>query len=349
MASIILTESSSENIATPIDQIGLKYGLIRYESESLLDFRARVQEVYARPANTSHKGLQYGISRELGARTISAARLRVTRDTDGETVFPSPGIQVTRTKIIFYSDFVNNVIDQEFFLTDNFPREGYSNAFYLKEIFDYISGSSGFEFDELPDSDNYWLPADHLVPNTNLVTVSSRLRVRAGMTRLPHKNIIPGTFVSNNDLFETAVSDIDSISALGEYYISYQEGIVYTAQDISNTNALVSYSYFKDPFILEWSSVKVTSLSDEDFFESQFEQEIDEDNASYIGARLQPDLVKLMIEAYRKDGTFWFAKDSNDTPIDILDTYQAADVITDAQNKFYLPGTNIRSILRNGR
>jgi hypothetical protein len=349
MASITLESNSVENIGTTIDEVGLKYGLIRYKDESLFDFRERVLEVYKRKANTSHKGLQYGVSRELGARTTSAARLRVTRDIAGNPIFPSPGIQVSRTKIIFYSDFVNGTVDQEFVLIDEFPKDSHESAFYLKEIFDYVSASAGFEFDELPDSDNYWLPADHLVPASSLVTQSSRLRITAGMTRLPNDNIIAETFMSSNELFTTEVADIDSVSSLGDYFINYQDGIIYTAQDVSNTNALISYSYFVDPFILEWSPVRVTSLSDEEFFLSQFEQELDEDNSSYFGARLSPELVKLMVEAYRADGTFWFAEDANDTPIDVLETYQAADVITDAQNRFYLSGTNIRRLLRNGR
>ena len=167
------------------------------------------------------------------------------------------------------------------------------------------------------------------------------------MTQLGEDSIVSGSIKSSDELIETEVADIDLITEEGEYYVDYLNSVIYTYDDGTGRTATISYAYYDDKVYLDWAPVDVQELTDDDFFDNAQEYDKDPDNINYTQIRYSKLIAYLIIEAYRKDGTFWFAKDANDTPIDILDEYQISDVLTDEAGRYYLDlDTNIRDLLR---
>ena len=335
-------------IAHSLDYVGQRFGLYRYPDETLAGFRARVLDVFVHKANASTVGLEYGLARELGAVSIPIGKIRVLRDINEVPLATAPGIEITPSTVTFYSNFLIGTVDMRFDLVSRFPRPDIASAFYIEDIYDYVVGSTYWEWEVEPTATERWLQAKYLVPRQNFNIRRGAIALHKGLTYLPNKNIISGTIGSGNELVETEVASIAAVNALGKYYVDYSNSYIYTYDDLQGpTAATISYSYFLDSWSPMWVPVSVDSLADTTMIARLLLPEKASDNISYTGTVYDLDVMALILEAYRRDGSFWFATDSNDTPIDALNTYHVSDIVTDPLDRFYLDmEQNIRDLLR---
>lgn len=348
MAATPTIATGREQLAHAIDYVAERFALYRYDDESLADFRKRVLDVYTHPSNASNLGLIFGGARQLGSVTRTIGIIKPRQNLDGSEIAAAPGINITNSVMEFWEDFTLGALEKKFDIFSDFPRPDMDVAFYVKEIYDWIKSSSLYwEWEQEPVTSDLWLPAKNLVPVRSYTSFKNPVRVFRGLTYLPDDSIVPGSIKSTSPLVETEVASLTLVTAEGEYYVDYINSILYTYDDGTGRTVTISYSHYDDRIFLEWSPVDVQELTDEEFFSGAQEYEKAADNSTYEQIRYSQLIAQLIIEAYRKDGTFWFAEDSNDTPIDILGEYQISDVITDSVDRYYLDlETNIRDLLR---
>lgn len=132
------------NVWNCFDEFGLLLSLPRLGGEKNSDYKTRLLDVYANPANSTYSGLRYGISRELGLEydDITINKLSDLADPSGASNILNSDGNALGTKLEDYADevythhpvFYGNIISDESYW-DGVDEEsiGYS---YLPHIWD---------------------------------------------------------------------------------------------------------------------------------------------------------------------------------------------------------------------
>lgn len=338
--------TTKEIIAHSIDYVAQKHGLYRFDDESLGAFRKRVLDVFVHESNASVAGFIYGASRQLGgvARQIGVLK---PIELAGLPLAEAPGIQITNSHFKLYRDFTSSTLEKEFNIEYEFPRSDIDIAPYVYDIWNWVKSSSVYwEWDEEPNSEDMWLKADHIVPHQSYEMFTENLIVRGGVN-YTEKRIVGGSVVSSNEMVAEEVTALVDMNEEGKFYVDYVNGYIYVYDNGSGEIADVNFAYYEDRVYLDWAPVAVQNLTDSEFVSSLMEIERSADNTDYSGIRYSKELGMLIIEAYRGDGTFWFAEDTNDTPLDIRNEYHVSDVLTDDLNRYYLDiKENLRELIR---
>lgn len=326
-----------------LDKLGLKFGLYRFDSETLVHFRNRILDTFIHKANSTTVGMINGASREFGAIPTQLGVIKPVLAL-GVPLVNAPGIRITNTYIEFYSDFTLGTLEERLDIYTSLPRvEGPASAYYLTEIYNWVVASPNWEWYE--DLTDIWKLSKYLIPSQSFEVGKPR-RVRSGMTKL-RDSVVPGTLRSDSRLVDKLVASIAAIVDYGDYYLDPIENYLYTYEPAIPEVVTVFYDTYNDRIYLDWAPVEFQELSDFRFVDSLYEKDEADDNLSYENVDIGKRFAKLILEAYRKDGTFWFAEDINDTPVDIRNEYELGDVISDDHELTLLNvQKNLRELLR---
>jgi hypothetical protein len=111
------------NVWNCFDEFGLLLGLPRILGEKNKDYKERLLDVYANPANSTYSGLRYGVSRELGLSygDITIERLSDLADEDYSGNLLNEDGNAIGTRLVDYANevydhnpiFYGNVISDE--------------------------------------------------------------------------------------------------------------------------------------------------------------------------------------------------------------------------------------------
>jgi len=327
----------SENIGHSIDYIGQIYGLYRFEGESPYDFKERVLDVFINKSNASTKGLEVGGGRELGQAAKEIGTLIASDSVE------APGIKISSSKITIYSDFRTFEIEKEFNIVSDFPKKDCDIAPYIYDFYIWIEKHSEvWSWKDPISNKNLWLKACGLISNESFEGASAPIQIEEGLNKIG-KPIARGSVTSLSEICLNEVDLESEITKKGDYYIDYDLGKVFTKDTGSGGVGSLLLSTYKRSVSLDWSPVSINNLSDKEWYESLKRKEIKEENNGYRSIGLSEELVNLIIKAYQNDGTHWFAKDINNTPFDINESYMFSDVITDEIESYYLDTTEANS------
>lgn len=238
-----------------LDEIGYEYGMSRISNETLRDFRKRLILESREPSGASESDFIRSVNRQVGEFDEPIFEITLTLDGSGDPVASDPFIEVTSTYLRAYSDYENDILDFELNLVDR------NSGYFLNAVETAFSSSSYFALEVLTSLSNYgYLKSDRLrYDNTERMVVAEALRATRS-NKLLHTNI-KVLKAQNFALFQNEVSDIASLNEVGDFYIDYTNGIVFTEEVASG---FVSYSYRMFPFRLYWQSVRAYPANDSD-------------------------------------------------------------------------------------
>lgn len=240
-------------IPNGLDETGIYLGLKRLSGESVADYRRRLLlESRDRSGPTEAQFIR-SIGRKVGEFDIPVFDIDVIRDGNDIPLAADPYIEITSTYIRAYSDWENLVLDFEHNLEDA------ADAYFLREVFTAFSTSTFFDITVLDNNYTYKLSRNLRYGNTERFVRTEFLRASRS-NRLANdfiREIYPQAFQH----FETEVSSLSLVDALGKYYVDYLNGVIFTYEYVTG---IIAYSYREFPYRLWWQPVRVWPYIDDD-------------------------------------------------------------------------------------
>jgi len=306
----INVEGLADSVGTPtiknafnqFDEHGLVVNLSRLAGEKNWEFKQRIQDVFVHQANSSYRGLIYGITRELGLELFYPITINPKLDpATGDFLASDPYIKFEGAYLYLYSDYANDILEWKI---DRWMPGG--NYEHLGNLINAVNSSSFFEAGAMPGIDLY---------TKSMTILNQSCRLHSGTEDVPlstkwrllHEHIIPGTLTfsqsgsaSELDIEVSSLVDLDST---GEYYVDYVKGIVETCNP-PERGTFVRYQYTDYLFKPVASPVILNSLTSEDFKVKMFEQILQDDGTYAHG--LPTELgVDLINELYSTVPLYW--------------------------------------------
>ncbi len=275
------------------DEHGLLIGLPRLKGESNASYKHRLLDVFVHRANSTYNGLIYAITRDLGLSLFYGAQINPKVHPDGSFQAADPYIKIDGIYIYLYSDYANGILDYQI---DRYEPGG--NWEHLIRLVDYINQSAYFEA-------SIETGVDPWTRSMVLMNQSSRIRVLAENVpstnhfQLEHSRVVSGTlFFSDRNIFATEVTSSALLTTTGEYYVDYQNGIVFSySQPVLGTTA--RYSYTAYPFQALASPVILYDING-NFKSKLFKQERQDDGTfvDSIPTRTGVDIINEIMSVY---------------------------------------------------
>ena len=238
---------------TGLDEIGLKLGLVRLEEETLDNYRRRLYLETRQPSGGSFDEFARSTSRKVGLFDLPVFEINLVVDGDNVPLAPDPVLEVTASKLNAWIDYGDQVLD--FSLVLNRRDE----AYFLRDVKAAFDDSAYFTCDIL-DVDYTYRKSIHLAVGTNRLQLEIPRLDRRLVHNLQVQNIRSVRF-SDPTLFREEVADLGDLDELGEYYIDYRAGVVFS-YDPMGGSALVEYAEF--PYRFWWQQVRTCELKDPD-------------------------------------------------------------------------------------
>jgi len=283
-----------KNVFNQFDEHGLTVGLPRLQGEKNWEFKRRIQDVFVHMANSSYRGLVYGITRELGLELFYPLTINPKVDpTTGDFLASDPYIKFEGAYLYLYSDYANDILEWKI---DRWMPGG--NYEHLYRLINAVNNSYFFEAGVLPGIDLY---------TKSMTILNQSCRLHSGTEDVPlstkwrllHEHVVPGTltFSQSGDTSELAIEVSSSVDldSTGEYYVDYIKGIVETYNP-PERGTFVRYQYTDYPFKPIASPVILNSLNNEDFKVKMFEQILQDDGtyAHGLPTELGVDLLNVL-------------------------------------------------------
>ena len=229
-----------------IDNVAFKFGLVRGDKESIKDFKRRVLSLFTHSSSLTDQGISATLARAFNTRPYLAgyidtqpnAMVPPTRiNFDGYTLMVESGAGsrvspggILYTKIgaeTLVSDCVT-LLAEDNVATYNIIDPRFNNKKLLS-----ILPFKNYEDD---------LSAD----------------VRPGVNRLPHRNIVPDSFISDSIIIRTRKSSPREVASSGDYYYDgVDKLIIYDSSRFGDIK--VSYSVVHRYIPIYYCPVKVVS------------------------------------------------------------------------------------------
>lgn len=166
------TNMRKERLPTGYDELGLKYSLTRFDSETLPSFRRRLLLEARDPAGPTQEQFIRGVNRKVGLFEVPVFEIDVILDGSGAVLAPDPYVEITSTYLRAYSDYDNETLDFELNLVDR------NDGYFLDAVNTAFTASTFFSI-TIIDTDHTYKRSDQLrYDNTTRVTQLPRLRNR---------------------------------------------------------------------------------------------------------------------------------------------------------------------------
>lgn len=235
------TESNKRTLSTWLDNAGLLLDIPRLSEETLFNYKQRLIDAVRNRGNSTIRGLNYSLSRQAGLPRTHILTLEPLNNSD-------PFIEIT-SKYLRLKD--GDTVDLEIDL--------YSNT--IGNIQLLISASSTKYEVTYYDEDYANFSAKKLFYGDNLRSQVEYLQ-DSELTILKNSYLKDISFSSSKHKYSK--STLDEVQDIYDYFIDYDNGLVYTGQ---NGIGFVSYSYYEIPFKIFYTPVSFFPLNDKDINE----------------------------------------------------------------------------------
>lgn len=253
-------------IGTSLDELGITLGLERLEGEDLDSYRKRLAlQAKVRP-DQSEKSFIDTISRNVGLFEEDIFEIDLVLDSDGDPVAPAPRIEVTSSFLRVWSNYPDSEPELE---VDIYNR---GSGYLIGDLEDKLRALSFITVETLPktpdleeDSYKYKRSWNLKIGNSDRLEYNAQVRPM-NMNRFYHEDTTAKKYISNclfssPLIFNIEVSSYDDLANLGDYYIDYTNGIIFT---YGIGGGLVSFEYRMFPYTLTYQPVKVLPFEDKD-------------------------------------------------------------------------------------
>lgn len=300
----ILTGNKAADVQTSVelDYMGLRFGLVRDDNESLSDFRERLISSLIWPNNISDIGYSMSIARAANCfpRIIGYIEL-------SESLF----IKNINNRLILMTDLSTEIKTYE---------AGEDSC--LDDLDTYLADNS-YGSITYTDKEKYkYKNLSFILPFANYE--SRRVaNLSEGATVLTDRYIVDGSIRSDSQYIKTRVLNPSLITKLGEYYYDGASTVI-TYDSGENISISISYSMKWNIIPIVYSPIRVISLaalsrtSDINNYENKMNKVIDgtEDNV-FVG--FDPLYKDLFWNAIVKNNALWRANENN--PVSVNGTY----------------------------
>jgi len=298
-----------------LDGHGEMFDLDRLPGEEGVFYKRRLEEAATLRANSTVRGLTYGITRELGLE-IKIGLIISPTSTSSEYVASSPFSQVSSTKLSLWENYAADLIDSEIgifdhngsYLLSDLVTEINRSKFFVAKLGPYVTGNER---------------SSGLIPS---MSRGSKIYKVPAVNRFlfEHTNIIPGSvFFSEKDIFSKEfspeiVGGIEPPSLItftvfingglaeeGDFRINYRKGEVNVYQKPSGMG-ICRYNFLSFPWYILWSPIEIYSLRDTEYQEKVFESENMPDLTTQNGT-LTLEGTQVFREIFRKSPCMWGA------------------------------------------
>jgi hypothetical protein len=292
MTSIALIPTEHQ-VFNEFDRFGLLLGLSRIEGEKNSEYKQRLLDVLVHPANATHQGLIYGITRELGLEIFDALTVVPMVDGNGAFLATSPAIVFNETKCLLYEDYDEGI------LAATIDRFAYTDDGYLlQDLVSAINETSLFTA-TLATGVDPELRSMVIFNQSSINTVPYEGISGLGLVvSLEHRDVVPSSIALSSSILKTRVSNLLQITHAGDYYIDCQAGILYTLSAPAPGD-MIRYQYVEREFTASASPVIIHNLQSEDFKTEMFEPIIgDEEGTLGLPTILGADCINELISVY---------------------------------------------------
>jgi len=239
---------------TNLDEMGAtNFSMVRFNHESLGDFRTRLLLESREPAGPSQKEFIASVSRQIALPDIPVFKIDLVLDSQGKPIASDPYIEITSTRLRAYNVHADGEISIETNLYDR------SNGLILGDIYNAFSGNAYFTIDILDD--------DYANRLSKYLRFSNSKALRRAYLLLESKeNYLPDRYITAiypdaSPFFRTEVQALADINEPGEFYVDYTNGVIFTNDP---PLATITYEYRQFPFVVWWSSVHAWPMNDPD-------------------------------------------------------------------------------------
>lgn len=300
----ILTGNKATDVQTSVelDYMGLRFGLVRDDNESLSDFRERLISSLIWPGSISDIGYSMSIARAANCSPKVIGYIEVS-----ESLF----IKNINNRLILMTDLSTEVKTYE---------AGEDSC--LDDLDTYLVNNSYGSIIYIDKNKYKYKNLSFILPFANYE--SRRVaNLQEGVTVLTDRHIIDGSIRSDSRYIKTRVLNPGLITKVGEYYYD-GVGTVITYDSGENTSISISYAMKWNIVPIVYSPVKVISLpamsgtSDINNYENKMNKVIDgtEDN---VFTSFDPLYKDLFWNAIVKNNALWRANENN--PVSVNGTY----------------------------
>lgn len=256
-----------KNIPLPngLDELGLRFGLVRFQDETLDTFRRRINAIISNEPSSTEDSLFENLSINVGLFPTLVFVIDLVLDND-VPIAEDPYIEITSSYFRAYNNYTENEIDIEVNIID---RE---DAWFLSSIKEAIDASDYFNIEIIDDSYTFKKSKNLRFCNTKRIRTISSL-ANNSVNNLEVTNIA-NFYPENIGVFLNEKNTLDDLTSDGDFYIDYYNGIIFSYSFASGF-AVVEYQEF--PFNLYWEPVKAYPLKDSDTKYMFFNEEIQSD------------------------------------------------------------------------
>lgn len=262
----------ARNAFNQFDEFGLLLGLPRIRGEKNWSYRRRLFDTFVHRANSSYRGLIFGVTRELGLTLTQPLQINPRRSiSTGEFFAPDPYIKFDGACLYLYSDYANNVLDHKI---DRYEPGG--NYEHLGRLVEFINTTTHFEASLLSGANPY-MKTMTILNQSNRVQVDIEDLLVTTKNKLENRRIVPSSVLLNDlNAFRFRVNTLAEVTTPGRYHIDYFNGIV-TSYTEPSGDAIIRYHYFEYPFKPWVSPVILHDINSENFRVKLFQQILQDD------------------------------------------------------------------------
>lgn len=241
------------DIPTGLDETGLLLGLNRLPEEGLAVYRRRLLLETRERSGPTESEFIVACGRKAGQFDEPVFEIDVIRDVNDIPLAPDPYVEITSTYLRAYSDWTNSTVDFELNLVSR------DDAYFLREVFTAFTASTFFSIVVL-DSSYTFKRSDRLRYGNTEKFVRAEFLVESRANKLEFdyvRDIYPQAFQH----FETEVASAALVTVVGEYFVDYLNGVIFTYEFASG---VIAYSYREFPYRLYWQPVRAWPYNDSD-------------------------------------------------------------------------------------
>ena len=276
------------------DEQGSLVSLQRLPEEDNVSYKRRIMDVFVHRANSSYRGLIYGITRELGLSLYQPLIINPKKGNDDSFLAPDPLIKFDGINVYLFSDYANDSLDWQI---DRYAPGG--NYEHLKRLVDLVNTTVYFEA-SLTDIDYSFKRSMVVLNQSNRIMVPSEGIPVSTSFRLAHQFIVPGSLVFiGTSTPSTEVDSIGDMNRHGTFWINYRKGIVKTYSQFG-IGSSVRYQYTDYSFKPFASDVILNDINSDNFRSKLFQQVL-QDNLTFADGlltELGTDYVNELLSVY---------------------------------------------------
>lgn len=273
---------------TEIDHIGQRFGIYRFQDESLKDFKDRLLSVFQYRNGVNESGYSAGLARSVGTEPKLVGKISLNPLNLPELTMSGFDLHVNGNKIFDMLDNVSLNSLKEYLVANNYGDiELGENKYFNKPLCFF------FEFTNV----------SYRVSETIL----------DGISRLNNLDIVEGTFKSDSPYFQNEKASIDLLAKKGDYYYQPSTNRIFVYPDSNAQEITITYQVKRKAIDLIYTPIRVISLSKMQLQNSLVSAEYD---APYT---LDEDYKYILWKSLISDTALW--KANADGAISMNGTY----------------------------